>query len=105
MTQFNITTKADFNGVSAKGNFISDLVENDRDIYSKFEALANMCDKKFEKFGGLDLSYLAGSSMLKSITREARRVLLREWDQPSTMEDDMDARKYLAERIMERCCC
>lgn len=102
MRTFNITTPDQFKGMTASGNGISIWVVNSRDLYCRLEALAECCKKKFNKFGGLDMEYLTNSSTMKAISRDARKEL-REWDETYTMQEDQDARKYLALWVYEYC--
>lgn len=102
MRTFNITTPDQFRTMSASGNGISIWVVNSRDLYYRLEALAECCQKKFAKFGGLDMDYLTNSSTMKSITRDARKQL-RNMDEIHTMQEDQDARKYLALWVYEYC--
>lgn len=99
---FNITTPDQFKSISCPGNGISIWVTNSRDLYCRLEALANCCVKKFKNFGGLDLDYLTDSSMMKSISRDARKQL-KNWDEHYTMQDDRAARQYLAMWVYEYC--
>lgn len=101
-TNYNITTPEQFKSMSAEGNGISIWVTNSRDLYCRLEALADCCVKKFKKFGGLDMGYLTESSVMKGITRDARKQL-RKWDEVYSMEDDRQARKYLALWVYEYC--
>lgn len=64
-----------------------------------YESLCRMCRKHYTKHGGLDLGYLSGSSMLKSMTREARRHLAGDYG----MDADRQARYALAGDILEWC--
>lgn len=101
-TNFNITTPEQFKSMSANGNGISIWVTNSRDLYCRLEALADCCVKKFKQFGGLDMGYLTDFSILRAITRDARKQL-REWDEVYTMQDDRQAREYLAYWVYEYC--
>lgn len=102
MKTFNITTPNQFKSMNADGNAISIWVVNSRNLYCRLEALAECCKKKFNKFGGLDMDYLTNSSTMKAITREARKELAK-WDEFHTMQEDQEARKYLAIWVYEYC--
>ena len=102
MRTYSITTPEQFKSMSAQSNGISIWVVNSRDLYCRLEALAECCKKKFKKFGGLDMDYLTNSSTMKAISRDARKHL-KEWDEFYTMQEDQDARKYLAIWIYEYC--
>lgn len=54
------------------GQIIIINIYNDRPRRLWFESLENDCKKAAQKYGGLDLDYLAGCSTLKAITRAAR---------------------------------
>lgn len=82
---------------------IIDEVENVRDIFCEYERLCGMCLKQYRKHGGLDMLYLSESSMLKTITRTARRRLANEGAGRIAMTDDQSARKVLALHIFEWC--
>lgn len=101
-TNYIITTPEEFKKMSPQGNGISIYVTNSRDLYCRLEALANCCLKKFKKLGGLDMEYLTDSSVMKSISRDARKQL-REYDEHYTMQDDRRAREYLAYWVYEFC--
>ena len=102
MRTFNITTPEQFRCMNSAGNGISVLVVNSRDLYCRLEALAECCKKKFNKFGGLDVEYLTNSSTMKAISRDARKEL-KKWAETYTMQEDQDARKYLALWVYEYC--
>lgn len=48
------------------------------------------------------MEYLTDSSIMKSITRDARKQL-RGWDEVYSMQDDRQAREYLAFWVYEYC--
>lgn len=100
-TKFNITPCLGWKGGSTQGNIIADIVENTREYYDRWANLARMCEKQAKRYGGLDLAYLSESSTMRDITRVARQYLCREWKQRFTMQDDAQARRYLAERVMD----
>lgn len=102
MRTFNITTPEQFKSFTPQGNGISIYVTNSRDLYVRLESLAECCKKKFIKFGGLDMEYLTDSSVLRSITREARKQL-QQFDEVYNMQDDRQAREYLAFWVYEYC--
>lgn len=102
MRTFNITTPDQFRSMSSASNGISMWVVNSRVLYCRLEALAECCKKKFNKFGGLDLEYLTNSSTMKAISREARKEL-KIWGETYTMQEDQNARKYLALWVYEYC--
>lgn len=76
-------------------NNLAICIVNNCDLWGRMLWLLNCCRKQFLKYGGLDLDYLAGSSTLKDITRDARKTC------GGTMEDDRTAREYLAGWILE----
>ena len=73
------------------------------DIYVEYERLCGMCLKQYRKHGGLDMVYLSESSILKNITRMARRRLADEGAGRIAMTDDQSARRVLARHIYEWC--
>lgn len=83
-----------------RGRAVVLVVENDQKIYVLYEQLAGACRKAWKKYGGLDLQYLSNCSVLRAITRAARR-----WESHCngfvTMADDRAARVCLARRIWE----
>lgn len=79
------------------------IVENTRDIYAQYEALADWCYKAFKKYGGLDLDRLAGCGMLKSITRAARVWNNSHGGGFMGMVEDRAARVLLAADIWGEC--
>lgn len=102
MKTYNLTTPEQFKKMTPQGNGISVWVTNSRDLYCRLESLAECCRKKFNKLGGLDMEYLTDSSVMKSITRDARKQL-KEWDEVYNMQDDRQAREYLAFWVYEYC--
>ena len=106
-TTFNITPfdglatwrKGHEAGSTAESRLIRHCVLNDRQIYIEYEKLCAMCRKQYARHGGLDLGYLTDSSMLKSITRAARRRV----DGGASMDADKQARYELAGDILESC--
>jgi hypothetical protein len=103
MKTFNITTSSEFFKMSTPaGNGLSIYIVNTYELYCRLDALTECCRKKFKKFGGLDLGYLADSSTLKSITRDARKQLAK-FGESWTMQDDRQAREFLAYQCYENC--
>ena len=103
---FNITTPARVEEIrkATNSNGISIYVENSRDLYLRLEALSKCCLKHFKKYGGLDIDYLANSSTMKAITRDARKELLN-YDERHTMQEDATARVVLAVSVYDYCVC
>ena len=101
---FTITTPANFkdwkNNHNTNGNGIDLFVENNYNTYARFEWLCNCCLKQFKKYGGLDLDYLLNSSILKDITRGARKALAKYGEQ-YTMQEDKDARAALVVSVWD----
>lgn len=84
------------------GHVLFITVQNTRELYCMFEQLQNCCVKAWKKHGGLDLSHLAGSSAMKTITRAARKWCAR-FDELHTMQEDAAARVLLALDIFGTC--
>ncbi len=87
-----ITTTID--PINRESNAISIYIDNNRPLYCRLEALCKQCIKAWKKYGGLDEIRLQESSILKSITRDARKELLK-YGERYTMEDDRQARRNL----------
>ena len=84
------------------GRVLFVTVQNCRDLYCMFEALQNQCSKAWKKYAGLDLSYLSNCSIMKSITRAARKWCAR-FGEFHTMQEDAAARILLALDIFDTC--
>lgn len=87
-----ITTTIDMSNRESNG--ISIFVDNRRPLFCRLEALCNSCVKAWKKYGGLDEIRLQESSTLKSITRDARKTLIK-YGEHYTMQDDLQARRNL----------
>lgn len=101
---FNITTPEEIDEMfkKMKSNEISIYVMNQSELYCKLETLCKMCVKKFKKYNGLDINYLANCSTMKAITRTARHELLN-YDKRQTMLEDEEARNTLALYVHDYC--
>lgn len=105
---FHLVTVATFAAWTAgkcqENNLIADICESDGRLSRSLDWLAGCCLKQYKKHGGLDLDYLADSSTLKSITRQARQKTAvygrGAW---FSMAEDLKARQYLAAGIFQRC--
>ena len=94
--QFGIIRPAAVNPVD---NEIYLVVINTEKHIKKLECLIKSLTKKAAKLGYLDEQELFYSSVLKGITREARKSLGYE---PKSMREDEEARKTLCEYLYER---
>ena len=81
------------------------IIDNTFNIWRSFEWLGNCCRKAFKKYGGLDLGYLSNCSVLKTITREARKYDKTNGGGGFTMAEDRAARIALAGRLWFECFC
>ena len=97
----NLTTRETLSNYAYSSNGLSITVLNSRDLYCRLEALCMSVAKIAKKAGGLDMAIIENCSSLKSITRAARQMCLKEWDEVWTMEDDRNTRKHLAYYIAE----
>lgn len=97
----NLTTRETLCNYSYNSNGLSITVLFSRDLYCRLEALCISIAKIAKRAGGLDMSIIENCSSLKAITRAARQMCLKEWNEVWTMEDDREARKHLAYYIAE----
>lgn len=97
----NLTTRETLCNYSYSSNGLSITVLNSRELYYRLESLCLSVAKIAKKAGGLDMSIIENCSSLKAITRAARQMCLKEWDEVWTMEQDKEARKHLAFYIAE----
>lgn len=97
----NLTTRETLCNYSYNSNGLSITVLNSRNLYCRLEALAISVAKIAKRAGGLDMEIIENCSSLKSITRSARQMCLREWDEVWTMDQDREARRHLAYYIAE----
>ena len=97
----NLTTRETLCDYNYTSNGLSITVLNSRDLYCRLEALCISVSKRAKRAGGLDMSIIENSSILKDITRSARKMCREKWDEVWTMDDDREARKHLAYYIAE----